>query len=84
MPSQIGIATGSNIRIEAGKADRHSLGQTPIPRLSRISGRQRPATKPFRIDPAGLRPKHEQPHIRRHIVNLPRACVPSAASATPF
>ena len=40
MPPQIGIATGSDIRIETGEADRHSLGQKPILRPMRISGRQ--------------------------------------------
>tara|TARA_B100000446_G_scaffold186543_2_gene213144 strand:- start:64 stop:324 length:261 start_codon:yes stop_codon:yes gene_type:complete len=40
MPPQIGIATGSDIRIETGKTDRHCLGQKPILRPIRISGRQ--------------------------------------------
>lgn len=35
-----GIATGSDIRIEAGKTDRHSLGQKSVPRSIRISGSQ--------------------------------------------
>jgi hypothetical protein len=38
--SQIGIATGSNIRIETGKTDRHCLGQKPVQRPIRISGSQ--------------------------------------------
>tara|TARA_Y100000052_G_scaffold23469_1_gene25080 strand:+ start:491 stop:829 length:339 start_codon:yes stop_codon:yes gene_type:complete len=37
---QIGIATGSDIRIETGKTDRHNLGQQPAPRPIRISGNQ--------------------------------------------
>lgn len=40
IPPQIGIATGSDIRIEAGRTDRHSLGQKPVPRPIRISGSQ--------------------------------------------
>ena len=40
MPPQIGIATGSDIRIETGKADRHSLCQQPAPQPIRISGSQ--------------------------------------------
>jgi len=40
MPPQIGIATGSDIRIETVKADRHCLGQKPGLRTMRISGSQ--------------------------------------------
>jgi|TARA_R100000322_G_scaffold82146_1_gene51373 hypothetical protein len=37
---KIGIATGSDIRIETGKADRDCLGQKPALRPTRISGSQ--------------------------------------------